>query len=159
MATKAKKPTTSAPDAADDLLGGTPPADDLLGGDAAAPKAKAAAKSKANGKAKPAAKAAKADKPAAKAKAEKAPKEPKAAKAAAATNRGPKGSGKFYMDPDELAALQKKIGTQKKPLSSKELAEKFETDTWKARTAAAALVKAGKGSMAKVGSTLVYTPA
>lgn len=160
MATKNSKTKTAAAEA-EDLLGGTPASDDLLGGSAPTTTKPKASKPAAKAATKPAAKAAK---PAAKAaKAEPAAKLVKAAKApkavAEAVERGAKGTGKFYIDPAELAALQKKIASQKKPASSKELADKFETETWKARTAAAALAKEGKGSLAKVGSTLVYTPA
>lgn len=155
MATKSKK--AAAPDTGDDdLLGGEAGSDDLLGGEGAA---NGKSNGKANGKAK--VKAAKAPSKASKAPTEaKAPKaaKPKAPKAEGAATRGLKGTGKFYIDPEELVALQKKIASQKKPATSRELAQKFEVPTWKARSAAAALVKAGKGQMTKAGSMLLFTP-
>lgn len=182
MGTKANKKAAPVDDAADDLLGGSGDAapvgdaDDLLGGSDAAPKAKAKGKAKAAKPAakgaKPAAKAAKPvaskvpAKPAAKtAKGKAAPAEkpakaakPKAAKASGAGSKGAKGTGKFYIAAEELTALQKKIAAVKKAQTSKELAERFTVPTWQARTAAAALAKEGKGSLAKVGALVVYTP-
>jgi DNA-binding XRE family transcriptional regulator len=64
------------------------------------------------------------------------------------------------MDPDEKDSLAKKIATSKKPISTKELAEKYEVPTWQIRRAIAEiLVPNGKGSTEKVGSSLTYTPA
>lgn len=120
------------------------------------------------GKSKPAAKeavfAAKAAKPAAKAAAAPAAKPAKAPKAPKeeATERTvtERGAGKFYMDADERADLAKKISANKKPISTKDLAAKYETDTWKVRRAInEVLVPDGKGSVEKVGNSLVYTPA
>lgn len=138
----------------DDLLGGEP-GDDLLGGDEGkAKKAKKASGGKAAKPAakaaKPAAKAAKADKPKAdKPKAERKPAGP----------RGKRGEGKFFTPADVLEALQKRITKEvRKPTTTKEIAEKLEVPTWRARVAAAALVKSGKGSFEKTGSVLTYNP-
>lgn len=174
----ATKKTATAADT-DDLLGGTPTAvDDLLGGepgDKPAKPAKAKAKAAA---AKPAAKAVKAAAPAAvkpakkavtsgaakaavaekPAKPAKVAKVPKATNGAAAGPKSAKGQGKFYTAPDEMAALVKKAGTFKKPVTTREAAEKLETPTWRARLALAALAAAGSGSLSKVGPTLTYTP-
>ena len=150
----AKKQATAE---SDDLLGGAPEGDDLLGGAKGKGKAKANGKAtpaKANGKAatgKPAGKAA-TGKPASKAAAPKEKKE-----RATPVSRG---EGKFYMDPEEKEALAKKIASNKKPITTKELAEKLEAPTWQVRRAInEILVPGGKGSVAKVGSSLTYTPA
>ena len=64
------------------------------------------------------------------------------------------------IDPDEKAALAKKIGAGKKPISTKELAEKFEVPTWQVRRAInEILVPEGKGAVEKTGNVLTYTPA
>lgn len=140
----------AAADAADDLLGGAP-SDDLLAGEAK-PKGKAKAAKPAAKVAKPVAKAAK---PAAKAApAAKAPKADAAPRA-----RGVKGSGKFAFPAEELAALKKQVGTLKKETSTKEIAEKFDVPTWRARLACASLVNHDKkGTLTKIGSVLVYKP-
>ena len=142
-AKSAKKNAAAAGD--DDLLGGAPTGsggggDDLLGGTPAkkAPAKKAAGKDAA---------------PAKKAPAKKAP-------AKDAVVRSERGAGKFYFDPEEKAALAKKIAASKKPISTKELAEKFEVETWKVRRAInEVLVPDGKGTVEKEGNALVYTPA
>jgi hypothetical protein len=143
MAKTSKATASAATD--DDLLGGAP-AD-------AAPAKKAAAK-----KAAPAKKAATkaAAKPAAPAK--KAAAKPKAV-AEPAGERSARGAGKFYMDPEEKATLAKQIGANKKPVTTKELAEKHEVETWKVRRAInEVLVPEGKGSVEKQGNVLVYKP-
>lgn len=158
----ASKKSTAA---SDDLLGGAP-GDDLLGGDPA--EAKPARKTKAKAKPAEAAPAAEA-KPARKTKAKaaeaaepeaKPARKPKARAAAAEGDRTPRGQGKFYYAMEEKAALAKRISGLKKPMSMTELAEKFEVETWQARRAVnEILVKEGKGTCEKVGTTLVYTPA
>lgn len=151
MATK-----KSAAAADDDLLGGTP-GDDLLDSNAKPSKTKGKGKPAAKAaKGKPVAKAAKADKPAA--KAAKADKPAAKAPRTPSGPRGAKGTGKFYFPVEEMEALQKKVSSLKKPTSTKEIAEKFEVPTWRARLAAAALVKNGKGTLEKSGSVLVFTP-
>lgn len=183
------KKDATADKEAEELLSGAPQDDDLLAGagDTAKPKAKKAAVAAKT--AKPAAKTAKgaAAKPAAEAKPAKAPAEPKAKangaakpaakpEAKAKTNgaakpakpakapgapkaKGVRGQGKFYPDPAVMDPLRKQIAGVKKEISTRELAERFSVETWQARLAAAALAKEGKGSMSKVGSVLVYTPA
>lgn len=185
MAKKSPAATEGAtPDTeAEDLLGGEPK-DDLLAADAKPSKPKKAATSKAkgtakaaNGAAKPAAKAtaakgakaangaakptAKASKAAANGAANGATKPAKAAKPKAAKSgeaRSIRGSGKFFPDPAVMDPLRKQIASLKKPLTTKEIAEKFQVLTWQARLGAVGLAKEGKGNLAKVGSVLVYTP-
>lgn len=134
----------------DDLLGGAPSGgDDLLGG--------APAKGKGKGKAAPAKKAA--GKPAAKGAKAAAPAKKAAKPKAEATERSARGEGKFYMTPEEKADLAKKIGTLKSPVSTKELAEKYQVETWKVRRAInEVLVPENKGKVEKVGNVLQYTP-
>lgn len=149
----ARKPSATAAAATDDdLLGGK--SDDLLAGK---PKGKKAA-----------AKTAAAEKPAAKKAAAKTAEKPAAAEkpartkkaAAPAADRSARGTGKFYMEMDEKADLAKKIGAGKKPATTAELAEKFGVETWKVRRAInEILVKEGKGTVEKVGTTLTYKPA
>lgn len=143
----AKKSGDSA--GAEDLLGDKSGGDDLLAGDAAA--AKKTPKKKAP--AKPAAKKA-AGKTAAKPAA--APK--KAAKAPAAA-KSARGEGQFYFDPDEKAKLAAKIATNKKGLTTKEAAEKYEVETFKARLAMVHAVNVlEKGSIEKTGSVMTWNP-
>lgn len=155
----------AAPAADDDLLGDAP--DDLLGGDAKPAKTKTAKPAAKTAPAKPAAKAtkptAKATKPAADAKpakTEKAAAKPKAKKADAEGGaKAPRGDGKFYMSPEEKEALAKDIGKNKKPVTTKELAEKLGKETWKVRRAInEVLIPAGRGSVSKVGTVLTYAP-
>jgi hypothetical protein len=129
--------TKAAAAADDDLLSGAP--------SDAAPAKKAAAKKTA---------------PAKKAAAKSAPaKKAAKPKAEPTGERSARGAGKFYMDPEEKAALAKQIGANKKPVSTKELAEKHEVETWKIRRAInEVLVPEGKGTVEKQGNVLVYKP-
>lgn len=152
----AKKSTAPA-GADDDLLGGKPD-DDLLGGGSKPAAKKAAAKKAPSAPAKAAKPAAKATAAEAPAKPAKAPKAPKAEP----TTRGPKGTGKFYFpkDSDEFVSLKKQIGGLKKEATTKDLAEKYQTETWKVRLVAKELVEVdGKLGWTKVGNVLSLAPA
>lgn len=155
------KAATIPADGDEDLLGGAPSGaeDDLLGGAApAAPAKKAKSKSKPKAEAAPAKKAP--AKKAAAPKAEAAPAKKAKVKKAETVERSERGQGAFYFDPDEKAALAKKIGASKKAASTKELAEKHGVATWQIRRAIAeVLVPEGKATLEKVGNTLQYTGA
>ena len=93
-------------------------------------------------------------------KAVAAPPAKKATKAAPAATRarGIRGQGKFHIDPDERAALFKKMSVLTKPITTKEAAEKYGCETFKARRTFVALEAEGKGSTSKIGATVTYTP-